>query len=154
EWMAYNESELAVLARPNFRAQLGKFFLNHLQLRWDRYDLKTGQRLEPSVQLWPWEGWPGAWKKTPRVPVAALAVDGKRLAMCDPADPTRVDVWDQSGTRLMGIVPGAPPAPIEWLAWSADGKLLTLIGGRLTGWHVPSGKAAYEVDGGYDSPGD
>ena len=87
-----------------------------------------------------------------RLPLAALSLDGKRLAMRDPNDNSRVDVWDQDGKRLVGIVPYDPKTTIDWLGWGKDGKLLTLGAGRLMGWEIDGARAAYEVDGNYLSP--
>jgi hypothetical protein len=111
-------------------------------LSWKRYDLNTGQTIGEPIELWP-----GQPRPKERVqPMAALARDGKRLALVDPRDLTRVDVWDTSGKRLIGLRP-YEGEPIFWHGWSADGKLLTADGGRLTAWNAQTGQAAFEVTG-------
>ena len=112
-----------------------------------RFDLRTGNRLGEEVELWPW--FKGAEDATSNPPpagwaLAALSTDGERLALRDPAAPDRVDVWDASGKRLLGLLP-FPGARIEWVGWSAGGYLLTLGQGRLAAWELPAGRAVYEV---------
>jgi hypothetical protein len=85
-------------------------------------------------------------------PLAALTDDGKLLALRDPGDHARVDLWDDAGKRLGGMFPYGRGLPIEWLGWASDGGLLTLAGGRLTGWDWKAAKAVWEVEGGYSKP--
>jgi WD40 repeat protein len=125
------------------------------ELRWQRVDLRTGKALGTHL-LWPWvvkpHPLPGAGAGPPRAPpVAALTADGKRLAVRDPADAGRVDVWADDGQRLLGLGPCAGAA-VDWLGWSPGGKLLVLGAGRLSAWEVPAGKGVYEVRGGYSTP--
>ena len=121
---------------------------------WHRHDLATGKSLGPPVRLWPWaqmhERHVTMIEKFP-TPPAAVTDDGNRLAMRDPSDPYRIDVWDADGKRLGGFVPYDYKTPVEWIGWSGD-RLLTLGGGRLTGWSGPDGKAVFEVEGGYTLP--
>jgi hypothetical protein len=121
---------------------------------WHRRDLASGKEEGPPVRLWPWaemtERHVTMIEKFPAPPTAVTA-DGKRLAMRDPADPHRIDVWDDDGKRLGGFVPYDRKTPVEWVGWSG-GRLLTLGGGRLTGWDGPTGKAVFEVEGGYGLP--
>src|SRR5205085_9710108 len=56
------------------------------------------------------------------------------------------------GARLLSFVPYDATVPVQWVGWSGGGRLLTLGGGKLTGWEVPAGKAAFEVAGGYRLP--
>lgn len=72
--------------------------------------------------------------------------------MRDPADLARVDVWDESGTRLLGLHPYGAAIPVQWVGWSKQGRLLTLGDGKLTAWEVPAGKAVFEVAGDYRLP--
>ena len=148
--MAYNDTEAAVIIRPGHRQKVGRTFLSLIQLEWHRYDLRTGQRIGNAIPLWSWEK--RLVVMPHRLPLAALSLDGKRLAMRDPNDNSRVDVWDQDGKRLVGIVPYDPKTTIDWLGWGKDGKLLTLGAGRLMGWEIDGARAAYEVDGNYLSP--
>jgi hypothetical protein len=80
--------------------------------------------------------------------IAALSLDGRRLAVVDPADPARFDVWDAAGKRLFGLRPYAEDA-ITWLGWSAGGQLLTACADLATGWDGDSGKAVFEIEGAY-----
>jgi hypothetical protein len=114
-------------------------------LSWVRYDLNTGKTIGEPIALWPA---PAPSRPGERVapPTAALTRDGKRLALIDPADHARVDVWDTTGKRLIGLRPYQDD-PILWLGWSADGKLLTADGHHLSGWDVATGQAALEVGG-------
>ncbi len=108
---------------------------------WVRYDLKTGQPIGAPVQLWP-DNMSGAGAAPPfpdqRRPrgtalppatanqgrLVALSLDGQRLALVDPTDPARFDVWDATGKRLFGLRPYSEDA-ITWLGWSAGGRVLT-----------------------------
>jgi hypothetical protein len=122
------------------------------EVHWQRLDLATGQPLGQPLALWPWATQPGKGGPAPKNVLAALTTDGKRLALRDHDDPSRVDVWDDGGTRLLGLVPGKNGGAIDWLGWSGDGRLLTLAGGTLTAWEVPAGRAVYEVEGDYQGP--
>jgi hypothetical protein len=121
------------------------------EVHWQRLDLRTGKPLGQPLVLWPWATLPGK-ADPPTVPPAALTADGKRLALADLSDAARVDIWDDAGTRLLGLVPDPNRKAIDWLGWSGDGRLLTLAGGKLTAWDVPAGKAVYEVAGEYKAP--
>lgn len=119
---------------------------------WLRYDLRTG-RPEAPVDL----GSLGASETQSidfaRTPVAAaMTRDGARLALRDPSDMARVDIWDATDGLLLSILPYGPDIPVQWVGWSSGGRLLTVGDGRFTGWDVPAGKAAFEVEGGYRLP--
>jgi hypothetical protein len=110
-------------------------------LEWIRYDLNTGDKIGQLIDLWPGQ--------TPNEPVvgwhtAALTRDGQKLALVDPKDKARVDVWDNTGKHLIGLHPYGDD-PVVWLGWSSDGKLLTADRARLSGWDVATGQAAFEV---------
>lgn len=114
-------------------------------LFWKRIDLSTGTEIGTSINLWPELSRSSeqmAW------PQAALTRNGQKLALIDAKDPARVDAWDTTGKRLIGLRP-YDDEPILWHGWSADGKLLTASGGRLTGWDAETGQAAYEVTGNF-----
>jgi hypothetical protein len=83
-------------------------------------------------------------------PAAALSPDG-RIAVRDARDGGRVDAWDADGKRLAALRP-YQQGPVTWLGWGADGKLLTLGEGKLTGWDAAAGKAIFETHGGYSGP--
>jgi hypothetical protein len=145
---AFSDSQAAVIrfgseSKPIYR----------LPVSWERYDLASGKLLG-TVKLWPWSASFDSeahayWTRYSEVGLsAALTADGKRLALRDPVDPTRVDVWEEDGRRLVGIRP-YDAKPIEWLGFAAGGNLLTLGNGKLTSWKIPEAKATYEVDGGY-----
>jgi hypothetical protein len=114
---------------------------------WIRYDLNTGNTIGKTIELWP--GQPAPSGPVPR-PIAALARDGERLALMDPRDRTRVDVWDITGKRLIGLRP-YDDEPILWHDWSADGKLLTADRGHISGWDVETGQASFEVVGNFNA---
>jgi hypothetical protein len=112
-----------------------------------RFDLHTGSRLGEEVELWPW--FKGAEDATLNAPppnwaLAALSMDGERLALRDPSSHDRVDVWDTSGKRLIGLRP-IPGAMLEWIGWSANNYLLTIGQGQLMAWDLPGGRAVYDV---------
>jgi hypothetical protein len=120
-------------------------------VNWHRHDLTTGKPAGPPVRLWPWTEMtdrPVTMIERFPTPPAAVTDDGKRLAMRDPSDQHRIDVWDSEGKRLGGFVPYDRKTPVEWVAWAGD-RLVTIGGGRLTGWDARAGKAVWEVEGGY-----
>jgi hypothetical protein len=121
---------------------------------WLRYDLRTGRLLDPPVRLGSHKAFsPGGVFDPSAAPLAAgMTHDGTRLALRHPTDLARVDVWDSTGTLLLSIIPYPPALPVQWVGWSAGGRLLTMAGGKLTAWNVPDGKAAYEVEGDYQLP--
>ncbi|HZV05033.1 MAG TPA: WD40 repeat domain-containing protein [Gemmataceae bacterium] len=114
---------------------------------WVRYDLTTGKPIGQAVRLWP-DSVVGLGGANGRL--LALALDGKRLALVDPIDPTRVDIWESSGKRLIGLRPYMID-PITWLGWSSNGQLLTATTDLITGWDVATGKALFEIEGTYKS---
>ncbi|HEY1861966.1 MAG TPA: hypothetical protein VGG61_16510 [Gemmataceae bacterium] len=121
---------------------------SRLASTWSRVDLRTGKRLGEGIELWPWFN--GAEDATLNPPptgwaLAALSADGSQLALRDPASRGRLDVWDSSGARLLSLTPYDPASALEWLGWSADGRLLTIGEGRLTAWDIPDGRAVYEI---------
>jgi hypothetical protein len=118
---------------------------------WTRHDPASGQPVGAPLVLWPWsERDPGAQPRPDEVR-AALTPDGNTLALRDPADPKRLDVWDTTGRRLTGFVP-YPDREVEWLGFVSGDTLLTLAGGRLTAWEWRTARAIFEVDGGYEGP--
>jgi hypothetical protein len=148
---AFADEQAAVL-RYEYQRDVRERF----ELYWDRYDLRNGARIG-AFKLWPWSRDPGRMKEhesilQPPTPVAALTGDGARLAVCDPADPSRVDVWTAEGRRLLGFHPAGPGRAVGWLGWSPLGRLLTIADGSLTAWEIPGVKAVFEVAGGYAAP--
>jgi hypothetical protein len=116
-------------------------------LMWNRVDLASGTA-EPPIELWP------SLLPAGRVPVAGFGglvadhtADGSKIAVRDEANPGRLDVWDRSGKRLFGFVPYGPETPIEAIAWTADNRLMTRGGGKITGWEFPGPKAVFELIG-------
>jgi WD40 repeat protein len=85
------------------------------------------------------------------LPLAALSLDDKWLAACDPADRARVDIWDAEGKRITGLQFEVETA-LEWLGWSPGGKLLTVVAGTLTAWDVATGKSVFSVAGNFTGP--
>jgi hypothetical protein len=143
------------------------FVQNHAQPRprqallWSRYDLKSGRRIGEPHTLWPWikkgtdQGTrPPVWapEQPQQAPLlGSLQSDGSHLAVRDTANPDRVDVWAADGKRVVGLQPYGKGTEVEWLGW-AGARLLTLGAGKLTAWEVPTGRAVYEVEGGYKGP--
>src|SRR5581483_5261965 len=83
------------------------------EVSWTRHDPAAGA---PTV-LWPWaDRDPGAQPR-PEDVRAALTPDGETLALRDPADPKRLDVWDATGRRLTGFV-AYPDREVEWLGFA------------------------------------
>ena len=119
-------------------------------VEWRPPDPRTGRPADRPVELWPWATRHDRADKPPALPADPVAAaDGGLVALRDPADPTRVDVWDRDGARVGGFVPYGRNTPVGWVGW-AGGRLLTAGGGRLTAWDVPDGTAAWEVEGGYE----
>src|SRR5262245_56868429 len=122
-----------------------------------RVDLRTGKKVGAVKKLWPLIAKPDRHHATQPdqvpTPLAALTSDGNRLALRDPAEPARLDIWAEDFSRVGGLKPYGDVA-VDWLGWSADGKLLVISGGALTAWDIESGKAYYEVKGGYRGPAD
>ncbi len=114
---------------------------------WIRYDLNTGNTIDKTIELWPGQPPPSGPVPWPK---AALTRDGQRLALIDSKDQSRVDVWDITGKRLIGLRP-YEDEPILWHDWSADGKLLTADRGHISGWDVETGQASFEVIGNFNS---
>ncbi|HEV3146174.1 MAG TPA: WD40 repeat domain-containing protein [Gemmataceae bacterium] len=112
---------------------------------WIRYDLKTGKKIGEQIELWPVKV--TDLKSTPGR-LTALSLDGRRLAVVDPGDFLRVDIWENSGARLAGFRP-YPDEAIAWIGWSANGELLTAATDRITGWDVTKRKALFEIQGAY-----
>jgi hypothetical protein len=149
---AFGQAQAAVL-RFEYKIDVRQRF----EMHWDRYDLRNAGKVGAGLPLWPWARDPGRMKKDesvfrPPTPPAALTADGARLAVCDPADASRVDVWSQDGKRLMGFHPAGPGRVVGWVGWSPQGRLLTVANGSLTAWEVPAAKAVFEVAGGYAAP--
>jgi hypothetical protein len=151
------------------------------ELHWRRLDRKTAEPVGDPILLWPWIDRPDEHHLDPtalsrsagmylfdrkhprrrkiarrdpamRLPHVALTADDSTLAACDPFSPARVDVWTADGKRVGGLEPYGASVPIDWLGWSAGGKLLTAGAGKLTAWDPTTGKASYEVEGDYTGP--
>ena len=135
--------------------------MHYYEMHWDRYDLATGRRVGAAVPLWPWVRNPDAvapdnsnpHEPPPPPPPAALTADGGTLALVDPSEPHRVDLWKPNGERT-GFYATPEGGVVEWLGFAADGKLLVLCAGTLTAWDAKTATAAWELDGGYRPPGD
>jgi hypothetical protein len=127
----------------------------------ERYSLATGKRLGEPQSLWPWLVNPatdpdakrsGRVALAPPLPPAALTRDGARLAVVDPGQRHRVDIWDAAGKWQTGFYAAAPGQDIVWLGWSADGRLLSVAGGTLTARDAAAARAVFAVHGGYVGP--
>ncbi len=151
---AFGTQELAVIRTPIKEHKQLYSTVRANEVNWSRYNSKSGQQAGDTVTLWTW-GWdPNKPSYGREKPLVALSVDDRMLALRDPASPGRVDVWTADGNRICGFHPDTPKSKIEWLGWNSQGQLLTLIDGVLTAWEIPSGKAIYQIDGGYSLPVD
>lgn len=154
DWPMAMGDEIAVSASFRYTNSGSPFGRNELLAQ--RIDLKTAQPIGEAALLWPWTSDPTTYaaqhneqNPAPRM-LAALTADGVRLAVRDPANSRRVDAWSEDGSRIGGLEPYAS-APIDWIGWSGEAKLLTLGGGTLGAWDIASGKAFYEVAGDYQA---
>lgn len=116
---------------------------------WFRYDLRTGKRSGEPVRL---DATYDAFNFNQTVIAMAMSRDGKCLALRHPQETSRIDVYEAEGTRSHTFTPYAANVPVQWVGWSGSGKLLTLGDGKLTGWSIPEGKAALEIEGQYHVP--
>ncbi|HVX15245.1 MAG TPA: hypothetical protein VHC22_28915 [Pirellulales bacterium] len=123
-------------------------------LNWHRFDLRSNPEESISVPLWPWAATPDAndvFDSAKTVLAAAMSNDGELLALRDPSNAARVDVWRATGERIGGFTPyGAKP--IDWVSWSSASRLLTLGDGKLSAWDPTTGRSVYEVVGEYRLP--
>jgi hypothetical protein len=150
---AWAEAQVAML-RYNYERDVRERF----ELFWDRHDRRSGAKIGTSMRLWPWTRDPGKMKPhepgvlAPAAPVAALSADGGMLAVRDPADPSRVDLWSADGRRLVGFHPAGRTHVVHWLGWSPRGRLLTVANGSVSAWEMPAGRAEFTAAGGYTAP--
>ncbi len=88
---------------------------------------------------------PGIWTRI------ALSVDGSLLAVTDPANPQRVDIWTTAGQHRVGWEPSTEHAEVEWSGWTPDGQLVTVSQGIAAWWTLADNAVSCtrEVDGGY-----
>jgi hypothetical protein len=111
-------------------------------VEWVKHDLKTGQAGNP-ITLWPWVSKKENAPSRFRPMLAAATRSGDRLALRDPDDGTRVDIFDADGKRLVGFQPHNEK--VDWLAWCGPDRLLTKSKGIVTGWEIPACKAIFEL---------
>lgn len=91
--------------------------------------------------------WRGLSKRDSFPPQVALAPDG-RVAIRDNVGFAVVYLIDGADKCVLRLAPYGPQ-PVEWLGWTADGKLLTVGTGKLTAWDADTGKARFETAGSY-----
>jgi len=106
--------------------------VSEYQLQWRRYDLKTSEPIGATIPLYPYTtqlDYPSDTVRPP-LPLAALAIDGQRLAVNDSIDSRRVDVLDVAGQHRAALMPDSK-APLDWIG---------------------TGSAIYEVNGGFSAP--
>jgi hypothetical protein len=103
---------------------------------------QTGESVGEPIKLGP----PAAQHVAAGPGLAALRLDGRRLAFASLQEPGRIDVWQSDGSHVVGLRPYGE-SRVEWMDWSSKGRLLTFAGDRLTGWDVEAKKALFEVEG-------
>lgn len=74
-----------------------------------------------------------------------------KLALRDPKNLGRVDIWDDTGKRITGFPVAESGGDVTWLAWAKGARLLTLADGKLTGWDGPKAKAVFRTSVTYTS---
>jgi hypothetical protein len=139
-------------------------YRKHWEVWLDLLDRTTGKRAAPAARLWDWAFFPeergtvpgqpddpSQMSARPLPPLGALRPDAGLFALVDPGDARRVDLFKPTGERVLGLVPYADRR-IDWLGWTGT-HLLTVGAGRLTAWDPSSGKAVFEVEGGYTYAG-
>jgi hypothetical protein len=113
-------------------------------VRFGRVDPKTGKPTGPPVALGP--------KPSPyshqTLSDAALAPDGSLAVRA--AYSTQMHVFAPGATEARPV--GDPDARADWFDWSADNRLLTVAGGKLTAWDATSGQPVYQVGTEYRGP--
>lgn len=151
---SFGTKELAVVHTPRKEHRQPHSTLYAWEAVWERYDIKTGKLLADPITLWPWAWHPVKHPGPPPRPMAALSLDDQKLALRDPDSLGRIDVWTADGKWIFGFYPETSQDKVDWVGWDHQGHLLTVAGGVLAAWEVPSGKAIYEIDGGYSEPVD
>ena len=74
-----------------------------------------------------------------------------KLALRDPKNLGRIDIWDDAGKRITGFPAAESGADVSWLGWAKGDRLLTLADGKLTGWDGPKAKALFRTSTTYTS---
>ncbi len=112
----------------------------------DRYDLATGKHLG-SADLFAFET-PAKGNRELKLE-GELSPDGSLLLMKGP-NRKRIDVWSMTdGKALFGFSPmdRGSPNTIQYAAFVDEKHILTMSGGRLALWDVPSCKAVWWLIG-------
>jgi hypothetical protein len=116
------------------------------QVRADHYDLAGGQHLR-NMDLFVVE----MPKDRPLIVAADVSPDGGRLAVLEPRDERRVDVWSLANRQhVVGWEPFEREAEpkVRWVAMLSTAHVLTLsAGGKLVLWSLPECKAVYAISG-------
>jgi hypothetical protein len=121
---------------------------------WLRYDLKAVDPIG-RVDL-------GDYRPTPDDPPESLEKNpenlidlsptGDRLAIQTTDNPPRVHVWDAEGKRVAKLKPTDAKAPITWIGFIDDSRMLTLEGERLRLRDLGTGQVTYIVKGTFRAP--
>ncbi len=116
------------------------------QVRADRYDLLAGKNLG-SLDLFSAEPPQGQQLKID----AAFSPDGALIAVKEPKDGKRVDVWSLADKKhFVGWLPCEKEADagVRWIGFLDAKRLLTLgAAGKLVLWDLPECKAVWAQDG-------
>jgi WD40 repeat protein len=172
-WKGPVEAADAPLPAPNFNVQgaaedVQQLFVNRGQaavvslvspdgqgvknkVRVERIDLRNGQSLD-RVELYHASVKMGSMDHLPMPHTARFVGDfdgtSKFIALREPADKKRVDVWTFPGKYVIGLAPFANDADplVHWTA-VVDDLLLTANGRTLVAWRLPEGKAVFRLMG-------
>ena len=107
-----------------------------------RIDAATGLPVGPATTIQAVNGGP---------PLAAVSRAGA-LAVWNHREPSRaVRVWPPAGPPVDINMPALQFPLVDWLGWGADGTLVVLSNGKLSGWDM-AGQRRYEVDGPANQP--
>jgi hypothetical protein len=122
------------------------------QLHVDRYDLSNGQALGGlDLQGVTKQEVQGVTRHGPIEIAGDLSPDGEALAVIDPQEEKRVDIWNlATGKPQVSFQPlrAGEDSKVRFAAFLPEKRFLTITkAGKLTVWSIPDCKAIYSGDG-------